>query len=157
MTKPLIYPPFAPAPVKGAGLPETTRVTIPSGLDWVVRQRVAYLLTDLPSDSDPTNGRVDDLKRLDKVLRQNGRSDIYQVVFWGYEVRALLAFLMEQERTYAHWWVDYVPVRAKRTICADLRGLITEVRAQCRAVDVYAHRPSMIVVAKPQSRPQFVG
>jgi len=110
-------------------------------LDWVVRQRVAYLLSVLLPDSDSTNGRVDDLRRLDQVLCQDGRSDIYQVVLWGYEVRALLAFLMEQERTYTHWWVDHVPVRARRTIHADLRDLIIDLRTQCRAINIYAARP----------------
>lgn len=124
-----------------ATLPMKANVSIPAGLDWVIKQRLTTVIAYTLIDTRFSNYEVEDLYRLDKLLSQRPTRDIHNVVLYGYELSTLLSFLMEQEKQYTYWSVGLVPDRALRTIQADLRGLLPKLRAICRQVDLYADRP----------------
>ena len=122
-------------------LPQKAKVSIPAGLDWVIKQRLTYVIAYTLIDTRYSVFEVEDLYRLDKLLSQYPKRDIHNVVLYGYELSWLLSFLMEQEKQYHIWSVGLVPSRALRTIQADLRGLLPKLRTICRQVDLYADRP----------------
>ena len=122
-------------------LPQKANVSIPAGLDWVIKQRLTTVIAYTLIDTRYSAFEVEDLCRLDKLLSQRPQRDIYNVMLYGHELSTLLSFLMEQEKQYHIWSVGLVPDRAMRTIQADLRGLLPKLRSICRQVDLYADRP----------------
>ena len=122
-------------------LPMTAHVSIPAGLDWVIKQRLTTVIAYTLIDTRYSVYEVKDLCQLDKQLSQRPQRDIHNVVLYGYELSTLLSFLMEQEKQYKTWSVGLVPAWASRTIQADLRGLLPKLRGLCRQVDLYANRP----------------
>lgn len=122
-------------------LPTTAKVTVPAGLDWVILQRLTEVSAFAALGVHCTDHRVDDLSRLIKLLSQDDRRDIHQVSLYGYELAIFYSFLLEQEQCYHAWSRTHVPVKAIRTIRADLRGLLPKLHALCRQVDVFADRP----------------
>lgn len=129
---------FRPASRRVA-LPMSIKLTIPAGLDWVIKQRLTSVIAHALLDSRSTAQRVDELCRLDKVLSQH--RDIQEVILYGYELSLLHSFLMEQERGYAIWSPVFIPQRASLTILAQLRAILPWLRMLCRQVDCYADRP----------------
>lgn len=122
-------------------LPETEFITVPAGLDWVIRHRLTSIIAAQLISGDQSQGRVDALIQLDVALSLNGRRDIHRTRLYGFELSVLYSFLLRQERTYGQWRVNAIPDRAALTIRAQLRGFLSELHAQCRRVDLYADRP----------------
>ncbi|GAB3788550.1 hypothetical protein GCM10028818_55320 [Spirosoma horti] len=122
-------------------LPQRANVSIPAGLDWVIKQRLTSVIAYTLIDTRYSAFEVEDLCRLDKLLTPRSQLDIHNVVLYGYELSTLLSFLMEQEKQYHIWSVGLVPDWALRTMQADLRGLLPKIRCICRQVDLYADRP----------------
>lgn len=116
-------------------------VSVPPGLDQVVRQHLTRVIGDSLQGDQRTRCSPDDLSRLSAALSADRRRDIYRVTLYGYELAMLYAFLLEQEPSYALWSADLVPARASRAIHAQLRGLLPTLHALCRRVDVFADRP----------------
>lgn len=139
-TKPLIGNCFRSVGQK-AILPQKAKVSIPAGLDWVIKQRLTSVIAYTLIDTRYSVFEVENLCRMDKLLSQHPHRDIHNVVLYGYEMSTLLSFLMEQEKQFHIWSVGLVPDRALRTIQADLRVLLPKLRSICRQVDLYADRP----------------
>lgn len=122
-------------------LPETALISVPAGLDWVLRHRLTSVIAAQLISGDQSQGRVDALMQLDMVLTRSGRRDIHQVRLYGYELTVLYSFLLRQERSFGQWRTSVVPDRAALTIRAQLRDVLNELHARCRRVDLYADRP----------------
>lgn len=125
-------------------LPETATVTIPAGLDWVLRQRLTSVIAAQLISGDCSQGRVDALIQIDEALVADDRRDIHKVRLYGYELSVLHSFLLRQERAYQTWRIGIVPDRAALTIRAQLRDVLSQLHALCRRVDLYADRPLIV-------------
>jgi hypothetical protein len=136
-----LLPVRARAKARPALLPETGFITIPAGLDWVIRQRLTSVIAAQLISGDQSQGRVDALMQLDVALSISGRRDIHRTQLYGFELSVLYSFLLRQERTYGQWRANTVPDRAALTIRAQLRGFLSELHAQCCRVDLSADRP----------------
>lgn len=131
------------APVsKGTLLPFQTKISIPAGLDWVVRQRVVHVLALAKKDLSTKAPELNDLVRLNDVLNQDGRKDIDNVTIYGYELSLLYAFLVAQERCFSLWASDLIPPGATGRIRTDLHQLLTYLQTRLHQVDPYADRPA---------------
>lgn len=128
-----------------APLPDKILVSIPAGLDWVVRQRLTSVIAAQLISGDQSQGRVDTLMQLDVALSVSGRRDVHRTQLYGFELSVLYSFLLRQERTYGQWRNGLVPDRAALTIRAQLRGFLGQLHAQCRRVDLYADRPLSVI------------
>lgn len=127
-------------------LPETKLISVPAGLDWVLRQRLTSVIAAQLISGDQSQGRVDALMQLDVALSRSGQRDIHQTRLYGYELTVLYSFLLRQERTYQKWQNDVVPDRATLTIRAQLREFLDQLHTICRQVDLYADRPLAVAL-----------
>ena len=127
-----------------SSLPTTVRVSVPAGLDWVVRHRLTQITAQAVEELPATAYRRQALVGLNQALHQGGRSDIYEHTLWGGEVGVLYSFLLEQERSFISWSSATLPVKAVHTVRAQLRGLLPKLHALCRGVDIGAHRPAPV-------------
>jgi hypothetical protein len=122
-------------------LSKTAKLSIPAGLDWIIKQRLATVIAYTLTDSRSTLHRTEDLSTLSLALGQNERRDIYQVTLYGSELAVLYSFLIEQERQYWVWSPGLVPQWACERIRTDLYELIARLRMLCRAIDPLVNRP----------------
>lgn len=120
-------------------LPMKTSISVPPGLNWVIKQRITSVIAYSILAGEPHEQRTEVLSRLDILLSQ--RRDIHQVILYGYELTVLCSFLIEQEQQFDQWSAGLLPDRASRIIRADLRGLLPKLRTLCLQVDVCANRP----------------
>lgn len=127
-------------------LPETALISVPAGLDWVLRYRLTSVIAAQLISGNQSQGRVDALMQLDIALARSGRRDIYQTQLYGYELTVLYSFLLRQERSYETWRNGVVPDGAVLTIRAQLRDFLSELHARCRRVDLYVDRPLSVAL-----------
>lgn len=129
---------FRPATKKPL-LPQKATFHIPAGLNWVIRQRLTSVIVSALMSGTDSTPPVDDLCRLDTFLSQQRASQ--PLTLYGFELSTLYSFLLAQYRLYSVWSPSLVSDRASRTLLADLRGILPQLRAICRGVDLYADRP----------------
>lgn len=122
-------------------LPRKALISIPVGLDWIVKQRVTSAIAVARLESPRDSAQYTDLVQIDNALTRTGRVDMLRIELYGYELTLLYSFLLRQEQNYSQWSTGLVPDRAIITIHAQLRAFLPQLRAVCRQVDVYANRP----------------
>lgn len=126
---------------KGNLLPSKTQLTIPAGLDWVIKRQLNQVIQQRLMGVCCTEYPLDDLYRLDQTLGQTEQKASYTLTIYGYELITLCGFLMEQEQWYSVWWPNVVPAELQRQTRASLKGFLETLRPLCRTVDVFASRP----------------
>lgn len=118
-------------------LPMKTSLSVPAGLDWVIKQRIITVIAC--SSGKPPEVRLEILSRLNSLFSQ--RQDIHQITLYGYELTVLYSFLLEQEQQFDQWSADLLPVRATHSIRGRLQVFLPQLRTICLQVDGYANRP----------------
>jgi hypothetical protein len=126
-------------------LPRKAQISIPVGLDWIVKQRLTSAITFARLESPQDSAQYTDLVQINNALTRTGRIDMHLVELYGYELTLLYSFLLRQEQSYSQWSTGLVPHRAQITIHAQLRAFLPQLRAICRQVDVYANRPAFMM------------
>lgn len=132
---------FAPGR-KGPLLPQYALVTVPPRLYWVLKRQLSNVVIRCRMNLTQTDLTLDNLSALERAFGQQECMDVcYSIRLYGYELRILYAFLLEQERSYVTWGPHVIPMPIYWSVRASLRGFIDQLRTLCRRTDLYAARP----------------
>ena len=120
-------------------LPQKVTFQLSTRLNWVIRQRLTSVIAAALISGNESIPKIDDLCRLDALLSQPKASQL--LTLYGFELSTLYSFVLAQQRQYSVWSQGLVADGACRSLQADLRSILPQLRAICRGVDVYADRP----------------